>query len=278
MKTMPDWKRHLRVVTAALLWCAVMGFAPGCGGDATDTKRKLIVATDATLPPMSFLDETNRLAGFEVDLIAAVAKQAGFEYDLINVEWNGLFGGLITKKYDLVISSVTILDERKERMAFSVPYLKSGLSLVVRRDTEGVASLQDVQANGGTVGAQRATTAYFYLEDYPKLNKQAYELYGHAIQDLIKGEVLAVLGESTGTLYYKNNDAAVFQEIKMVGDILTEEHYGIVARKGETELLNRVNAALQTLLANGTVQRLHDKWELGRAAVVPQSIAKPEGT
>ncbi|MGP0565498.1 MULTISPECIES: transporter substrate-binding domain-containing protein [unclassified Nitrospina] len=253
-----------------LLFCATLALLAGCGGDATDAKPKLIVATDATLPPMSFLNDQNQLAGFEVELIDAVAKQAGFEYDLVNVEWNGLFGGLITKKYDLVISSVTILEERRERMAFSVPYLKSGLSLVVRRDTEGVTSLEDVQARGGIVGAQRATTAFFYLEDYPELSKQAYELYGHAVQDLIKGEITAVLGESTGTLYYKNNDATVFREIKMVGDILTEEHYGIVARKGEAELLQRVNDALKNLLADGTVSRLHEKWELGQAAVVPR--------
>ncbi|MCF8719449.1 transporter substrate-binding domain-containing protein [Nitrospina gracilis] len=257
-----------------LLLCAAMVLLAACGGEEPqNAKRKLIVATDATLPPMSFLNDQNRLAGFEVDLIGAVAREAGFEYDLINVEWNGLFGGLITKKYDLVISSVTILEERKERMAFSVPYLQSGLSLVVRRDTEGVTSLEDVQAQDGVVGAQRATTAFFYLEDYPELNKQAYELYGHAIQDLIKGEITAVLGESTGTLYYKNNDAAVFREIKMVGDILTEEHYGIVARKGETELLQRVNDALKKLLDDGTVQRLHEKWELGQAAMVPKTVA-----
>ncbi|CCQ89686.1 putative amino acid ABC transporter, periplasmic binding protein [Nitrospina gracilis 3/211] len=257
-----------------LLFCTAMVWLSACGGEEPQTaKRTLIVATDATLPPMSFLNDQNQLAGFEIDLIDAVAKQAGFEYDLINVEWNGLFGGLITKKYDLVISSVTILEERRERMAFSVPYLQSGLSLVVQRGTQGVTSLEDVQAQDGIVGAQRATTAFFYLEDYSELNKQAYELYGHAIQDLIKGEIAAVLGESTGTLYYKNNDAAVFREIKMVGDILTEEHYGIVARKDEAELLQRVNEALNKLLADGTVARLHEKWELGQAAVVPKTIA-----
>ncbi len=242
----------------------------GCGGDDSgNPASKLVVATDATLPPMTFINDANQIDGFEKDLLAELAKEAGFEYELINVEWNGLFGGLITKKYDLVISSVTILEERKKKMAFSAPYLKSGLSLVVRRDSEGIASLKDIKAKKLKVGAQRATTAYYYLEGKPDIIKQGYDLYGHAVQDLIKGEVDAVLGESTGTLYYKAKDAAVFEKIKMVGDIMTEEYYGIVTRKDETELLNRVNAALKTLLQNGTIQKLREKWDLGTAAQLP---------
>lgn len=271
---MRDTWRAGRAFAGALLLCGVVVALGACGEEpAARPGRKLVVATDATLPPMSFINDQNRIDGFEKDLMDAIAREAGFEYELINVEWNGLFGGLITRKYDLVISSVTILEERKQRMAFSMPYLQSGLSLVVRRDEENIKSLADVQRRGGKVGAQRATTAYFYLENFPELDRQAYELYGHAIQDLIKGEIDAVLGESTGTLYYKNKDAAVFEKIKMVGDIMTEEHYGIVTRKDETELLQTINRALETLLKNGTVQRLHDKWDLGQAAVVPKTVA-----
>ena len=270
---MRDVQGMLRTVLCGVMLCGMALGLPACGEErAPGLDRKLIVATDATLPPMSFINDQNEIDGFEKDLMDAIAREAGLQYELNNVEWNGLFGGLITDKYDLVISSVTILDERKQRMAFSIPYLKSGLSLVVRRDEEDIKSLKDVKKQGGMVGAQRATTAYFYLEDYPDLNKQAYELYGHAIQDLIKGEIDAVLGESTGTLYYKNKDAAVFEKIKMVGDIMTEEHYGIVTRKGETKLLKTVNRALEKLLEDGTVQRLHEKWDLGQAAVVPETV------
>jgi len=265
-------RRVYDFVCGVLVCVAVLGLA-ACGEErGTRLDRKLVVATDATLPPMSFINDQNEIDGFEKDLIDALAREAGFDYELVNIEWNGLFGGLITNKYDLVISSVTILEERKQRMAFSMPYLKSGLSLVVRREEENIKSLEDVQEQGGMVGAQRATTAYFYLEDYPDLHKQAYELYGHAIQDLIKGEIDAVLGESTGTLYYKNKDAAVFEKIKMAGDIMTEEFYGIVTRKDATKLVKTVDRALATLIENGTVQRLHEKWDLGQAAVVPEKI------
>jgi len=227
------------------------------------------VATDATLVPMSFINDQNQIDGFDRALMEAVAKQAGFEVEFVNVEWAGLLGGLTTGKYDAAISSITILEDRKQKMAFSVPYLKSGLSIVVRRETEGVSSMKDLLDKDMMVGAQRGTTAYFFLKDHPAIRNIGYESYGHAVQDLIKGELDAVVGESTGTLYYKNKDKPVFEKIKMVGEILTDEYYGIAVRKDNPALLNKLDAALKTLLADGTVKKLHEQWNLGNAAVIP---------
>ncbi len=251
----------------ALLWSI-----HGCGGKAPEKPqalKKIVVATDTNLVPMAFVDDQNRLTGFEPDLIKAVADLAGFDIEIISVAFPGLFGGLITGKFDLVISSITILEERKERMAFSIPYLKSGLALVVRKDLEGVRSVADIRDRNLVVGAQNGTTAYFYLEKFPSLRKKGYDVHGHAVTDLINGKIDAVLGESTGTLYYKNQKKDYFQKIKMVGDILTEEFYGMVLRKGDGELLEKVNRALEKLLADGTVLKLHKKWDLGNSSVVP---------
>lgn len=238
-------------------------------GPPPQAKKRYVVATDATLVPMSFVNDRNRLDGFEIDLMNEIAKTAGTGVDLVNVEWAGLFGGLLTHKYDMVVSSVTILEERRRKMAFSIPYLRSGLALVVRKETEGVNSIEDAERKFLLVGAQTGTTAYFFLEKYPGIRKKGYQLYGHAIADLIKGEIDAVVGESSGTLYYKNQNREYFEKIKMAGEILTEEYYGIVLRKEDAELLKKINGALARLLENGFVRRLHDKWELGQAAVVP---------
>ncbi len=249
----------------------------GCGEKTkpvTDGRKKLIVATDTTLIPMSFVNDENQIAGFEPDLMRAIAKRAGFDIELTAVEWPGLFGGLITQKFDAVISSVTILEERKERMAFSVPYLKSGISIVVRRDTEGVTSIDDIEKKNLLAGAQLGTTAYFFLEKYPKVRKKGYQLYGHAVTDLINGEVDAVLGESTATLYYKNQKKDYFKKIKMVGNILTDEYYAIVLRKEDTDLQAKINAALAVLLADGTVLKLHTQWDLGDSSIVPGAPSK----
>jgi polar amino acid transport system substrate-binding protein len=255
----------------ALILIQTISVLSGCNSkiESTDKAHKIVIATDATLPPMSFVGENKNLEGFEPELAMALAKETNLKVQLINVEWAGLFGGLITKKFDAVISSVTILEERKEKMAFSVPYLKSGLALVVRIDEERIAGIADAKTKNLTVGAQIGTTAYFLLEKEPNLKIKGYQLYGHAIADLIKGEIGAVLGESSGTLYYKSKDQAIFEKIKMTGEIMTNEYYGMVFRKDSADLLNRVNRSLKTLLANGTIEKLHKKWDLGMAASVP---------
>ena len=240
------------------------------GCDITPTGKTYLVATDATLVPMSFMSVGNTITGFEPDLMRAIAKEAGLDVQLVNVEWAGLLGGLITRKFDMVISSVTILEERKERMAFSEPYLKSGLALVIRKDQEGINSFTDAKKNDFLIGAQVGTTAYFSLEKDPSIRKKGYQMYGHAVADLINGKIDAVLGESTGTLFYQNQNKPLFEKIKMVGEIMTNEHYAIVFHKEDVELKNQINAALEKVLKNGTVARLNRKWDLGQAAQVPK--------
>ena len=255
-----------KIYKILLLTLAVL-LIVGC--DNGPSSKTYLVATDTTLVPMSFMSVGNDIIGFEPDLIRALAKEAGINIRLINIEWAGLFGGLITKKFDMVISSVTVLEERKTRMSFSEPYLKSGLALVVRRNQEDISSFEDAKKNNFLIGAQIGTTAYFFLEKDPAIRKKGYQMYGHAVADLINGEIDAVLGESTGTLFYKNKHKPLFEKIKMVGEIMTNEHYAIVLRKEDTVLLTQVNSALQKILKDGTVVRLHKKWDLGQAAQVP---------
>ena len=247
---------------------ALVFLMAGC--DNSPSGKTYLVATDTTLVPMSFMSVGNDIIGFEPDLMRALAKEAGINIRLINVEWAGLFGGLITKKFDMVISSVTVLEERKTRMSFSEPYLKSGLALVVRRNQEGINSFADAKKNNFLIGAQIGTTAYFFLEKDLSIRKKGYQMYGHAVADLINGEIDAVLGESTGTLFYKNKHKPLFEKIQMVGEIMTNEHYAIVLHKEDTELLTQINSALQKILKDGTLARLHKKWDLGQAAQVPK--------
>ena len=260
-KTYPV-KKYFKIIFA-IVWLIT-----GC--DSSPTGKTYLVATDATLVPMSFMSVGNDITGFESDLMQAVAKEAGINIQLVNVEWAGLFGGLITKKFDMVISSVTVLEERKERMAFSKPYLKSGLALVIRKNQEGINSFEDARKNKFLIGAQIGTTAYFFLEKDSDIRKKGYQMYGHAVADLINGEIDAVLGESTGTLFYKNQNKPLFEKIKMVGEIMTDEHYAIALRKEDGELMTQINSALQKVLEDGTAARLHMKWDLGEAAQIPE--------
>jgi polar amino acid transport system substrate-binding protein len=242
----------------------------GCDRDSRDANSpKLVIAIDATFVPMSFLNDQGELDGFEVDLIKAVAKNAGFDYEMVNVEWGGLFGGLITQKFDLVISSITILEERKKRMAFSIPYLQSGVAILVRKDIQNVKNLEDLAGMKAKVGAQINTTSHHFLQKYEGINIKTYEKFGHAIIDLANKGNDGVVGDSVQANYYFNMNKELTQNARFLGSRMTSENYGIVLRKDDLQLKQKIDASLTTLLNNGTVQKLHDKWKLGEFAVVP---------
>ncbi len=244
----------------------------GCGQGSHETRNsRLVIAIDATFIPMSFLNDQGELDGFEVDLIKEVVKNAGFDYELVNVEWGGLFGGLITEKFDLVISSITILEERKNRMAFSIPYLQSGVAVLVRKDLANVDSLEQLAEIKATVGAQINTTSYYFLQKHLGINIKTYEKFGHAVIDMANKGNDGVVGDSVQVNYYFNKNKELTQNARFLGSRMTSEFYGIALRKENLELKQKIDASLKDLLKNGTVQKLHDKWNLGDFAVVPSA-------
>jgi ABC-type amino acid transport substrate-binding protein len=241
-----------------------------CGQDSQEAKNsKLVIAIDATFVPMSFLNKDRELDGFEVDLIKEVVKNAGFDYKLVNVEWGGLFGGLITGKFDLVISSITILEERKKRMAFSIPYLQSGVAVLARKDIGNVENLAQLAEKNATVGAQINTTSYYFLRKYAGIKIKTYEKFGHAVIDMANKGNDAVVGDSVQVNYYFNKNKELSRNARFLGSRMTSEFYGIVLRKGNLELKRKIDASLTELLSNGSVQKLHEKWNLGEFSIVP---------
>ena len=235
------------------------------------SKNQVIIAIDATFIPMAFMNQKNQLDGFEVDLIKEVAREASLDYELVNIEWGGLFGGLITKKFDLVISSVGIIEERKKRMAFSIPYLQSGVAVLARNDLTHVKSLEDLEKQNARVGAQINTTSYYFLEKYYGIEIKTYDKFGHAVIDLANKGVDAVVGDSVQANYYFKNNKDLVGKAHFLGSRITSEFYGIVIRKEDKELKDKVDTSLARLLKNGTILKLHQKWELGEFAVVPTS-------
>jgi len=124
----------------AILAILAVGSIASCAKKPT----KIVVATDATWPPMEYVDENKNIVGFDIDLVNEIAKAQGFEVEFKNTAWDGIFAGLATGNYQVIASSVTITDERKETMDFSDGYVNAGQVLVVRKDTTGVTTLADM--------------------------------------------------------------------------------------------------------------------------------------
>ena len=134
---------HKRLLIALLLFAALGGLVFAGGRKESG---KIVIATDATFPPMEMVDTNKNIVGYDIDLMNAAAKAAGFTVEFKNTAWDGIFAGLDNGKYDAVMSSVTITDERKGTMDFSMAYFNAGQILTVRSDTNGVTKIADSRA------------------------------------------------------------------------------------------------------------------------------------
>ena len=127
-------RRCMAILFVVLAFC-VSATAPG-SVSAQKKARTITVATDATWPPMEMVDTNKNIVGFDIDFMKAVAREAGFEVVFKNTAWDGIFGGLDAGKYDAIISSVTITEERKRQYDFSEPYINIGQILVIPKTVE----------------------------------------------------------------------------------------------------------------------------------------------
>ena len=256
----------LLAVPVILMILCVPVFA---GGDFDDFKgtegvskgnnsKTYVFATDATWPPMEFVDEEGNIAGFDMELLDAIAQASGFQYKIKNTSWDGIFSGLAKGAYDAVISSVTITEGRLATMDFSMPYVNAGQILVVPIDYTGGEKLQNF--GGKRVGVQRGTTGDFAVEAVPSVDRRAYIDVELAIEDMIIGNLEAVVCDTVTAISYVTAYEVFKGKLKVLGEPFTEEYFGIAVQKGNTELLALINDGLAAVVADGTQAQLTKKW------------------
>jgi polar amino acid transport system substrate-binding protein len=220
--------------------------------------KTIIVATDATWPPMEMVDKDKNIVGFDIDFLNAVAQEAGFKVEFKNTAWDGIFGGLDLGKYDAVISSVTITDERKQTYDFSLPYINAGQVLTVPISLEGIVSLADMK--GKQVGAQIGTTGAMESKKVEGVVAKNYDEIGLAFEDMASGRIQGVVCDTPVAADYALQRDEYREKFKIVGAPFTEESYGIVVKKGNQELLDLLNKGIQAVQAKGIDKDLEDKW------------------
>lgn len=240
-------------IVVLIAFAALVSFAEGQQED-----NKLVVATDATWPPMEFINEDKELVGFDIDLMNAAAEAGGFEVEFKNTAWDGIFAGLGNKNYDAVISSVTITEDRKKSMDFSIPYINAGQVLIVRKDTSGVTTLADLK--GKAAGAQIGTTGAMEIQKVDGVELKTYDELGLAIEDLSNGRIAGVVADTPIAADYALQNDEYSDTLKIVGEPFTNEYYGVAVRKGNTEVLEMINNGLKKVLDQGVDEELKDKW------------------
>jgi polar amino acid transport system substrate-binding protein len=245
-----------------ILWFILIGLTlfslilAACGPKVA----KIRVATDATWPPFEYVSEqTKEIEGFDIDLLKAIAEKEGLQIEFINVAFDPLLAGIAQCQYDAAISSITITEERKVGMLFSDPYFEAGQIVTVRKDNTNITGKDSLA--GKVVGAQIGTTGSFEVQKISGATLKTYDDIGLAYQDLMNGQIDAVVADNPLALGYvgKNSD-----KLKTVGKVFTEEEYGIAVCKTKTDLLAKINAGLKAVKEEGLIENLSKKWLSGQ--------------
>ncbi len=241
------------VLVGLVLVSLVLG---GCAQKPT----KVRVATDATWPPFEYVNEqTKAIEGFDIDLLKAIAEKEGLEIEFINVGFDPLLAGIAQCQYDAAISSITITEERKQEMLFSDPYFEAGQIVTVRKDNTDIKSKDNLA--GKVAGAQIGTTGAMEVQKITGATLRTYDDIGLAYQDLMNGQIDAVVADNPLALGYvgKNPD-----KLKTAGAVFTEENYGIAVCETNPELLAKINRGLKAVKDAGLIEQLSQKWLAGQ--------------
>jgi len=228
---------------------------PACS-PAPSTRTKLTVACDATWPPFEIVNEqTKQLDGFGPELMRAIAAKADLDIELVNVGFDSVLAGVSQCQYDMAVSSITITDERKKTILFSDPYYLAGQIVTVRSDDDRIKNKDDL--SGKTVGGQIGTTGIIEAGKIPGAKVKTFDEIGFAFQDLINGQLDAVIADYPLAQGYvvKNKD-----KLKTAGPIFTDEYYGIAVCQENADLVPKINAALKALKDEGFLDKLSQKW------------------
>ncbi|MFC4184107.1 basic amino acid ABC transporter substrate-binding protein [Saccharococcus thermophilus] len=226
------------------------------GGE--EAKKKVIVGTDAAFAPFEYMDK-GKIVGFDVDLLDAVMKEAGIDYELKNIGWDPLFAALQSKEIDMAISGITINDKRKQTYDFSIPYFESTHMIMVKENSP-IKNALDLK--GKVIGVQNATTGQEAVEKLlgkDNKNIKKFENTVVAIMELLNGGVDAVVTDNAvANEYVKNNPD---KKIKTIADPdhFESEFYGLMFPKG-SDLKPKVDEALKKLIKSGKYAEIYKKW------------------
>lgn len=252
-------KKLLKLLGVSLLSMSLFVSAVACGNDPKPTAtedKTYVFASDTAYRPFEFQDEKGEYVGFDIDLIAAIAEASGFKYEIRSMNFDGVLGGVQSGLVDGAISAITITDERKQKMDFSDPYFDANQSIAVKKDNNDIAKEEDLK--GKKIGVQLGTTGALLAEEIAGVeNVKHFNNIVEAFLELENGGVVAVMNDIPVTAdYIQSGD----KDIKVAFEIPTGETYGIAVKKGNAELLEKINSGLKTIKENGKYDEIYQKW------------------
>jgi lysine-arginine-ornithine-binding protein len=224
-----------------------------------DAMQVVRVVMEGAYAPFNFINAEGKLSGFDYDIMVAVCAAAQLRCEFSTQAWDGLIPGLLTSKYDVIASSLSITEERKQAVAFSNRYYRTPIRFLVRQDAEFVVS--DEGLKNKRIGAQRATTSATYLEERYRgiIDVKLYDTHENGLTDLAAGRLDAYIADALMTWQWLQSPEG--QKFGFRGEtIFVDQGIGMALRKDDTLLLAAINAALEKIRIDGTYQSINDKY------------------
>jgi lysine-arginine-ornithine-binding protein len=232
------------------------------GAHAQD-KRKVKIGTEGAYPPFNSIDPSGELVGFDIDIAKALCGAADLECEFVVQDWDGIIPGLIAKKYDAIVASMSITDKRREVVDFTDKYYNTPAKFIAAKGADFDISPEGLA--GKAVGVQRATIHEDFLRgEFPEVDVRAYATQDEANADLVSGRLDLVMADSVALLEgFLNTEEG--KDFEFVGPDYSDPKYhgegaGIAIRKGEDELRALFNEAIDKIREDGTYQAINEKY------------------
>ena len=248
------------ILVIASVFTLLVGCASSDSGSSSESTKKdtLIIGIDDTFAPLGFRDEKNEIVGFDIDMAKAAAEKMDVEVKIQPIDWKTKENELNSGRIDLIWNGYTITDERKEKVLFTKPYLKNSQVVVTLADSD-LTKIDDLA--GKQIGIQALSSAIDALNAHPIVNEveppTEYSTNVDALNDLKIGRVDAVVIDEVVINYYMTQEKGTF---KILDETLAPEEYAVGVKKGNEELLEKLQVALDEMNDDGTAAKISEKW------------------
>ncbi|MFK7605066.1 MULTISPECIES: transporter substrate-binding domain-containing protein [unclassified Pseudomonas] len=219
---------------------------------------KYKVGIEGAYPPFNNKNASGQVVGFDYDIAMALCAKMKAECEVVTSDWDGIIPALNAKKYDFIVSSLSITDERKQAVDFTDPYYSNKQQFVAKKGVDFKTDIESLKSK--KLGTQRSTQAATWLEDNVGDDIALYDTQENAYLDLSSGRVDALLADKYAIYGWLKDDPAG-KDYEFKGEPINEDDkVGIALRKGESELRSKLNLALKEIKEDGTYKKINDKY------------------
>lgn len=248
-------KKFLKITSLVIAVALAAVCFAACSNDSGSKSddKVLTMATSADFPPYEYY-ENDKIVGIDIEIMNAVCEKIGMTLEPQDMSFDSVIGAAQTGKTDIAMSGITITEDRKNMVDFTIPYTSTAQSIIVAKDGE-IAQKADLE--GKKIGVQINTTGDTQVtEEFGDDAVDRYQNGALAVESLKNGKVDCVVidGEVAKALVEAN------EGLEIIADAYSIEEYAIALKKDNTELLEKINGALEELLADGTIDKIMDKY------------------